>query len=420
MNDNISILSNPFAPGQVVFDTTLGGNRDIISTIEKALPGAVTQTKNISSQFQGQSILETASNIWYWLKSNVQYQKDDDDHQIAKYPSKLLSDRTADCKSFALFTAAILKNLNVPFVFRYINQDGGNIPKHVYIVAYEDNHNPVYIDLVHSRFNEEPGQIKFKKDYNYNTMRISAIAGLIDNSIDNSNPYKNFLNNKINAVYGIGDLFSVDTFEDVISTVASGGTDVKSDTSLLSKINPFGAPKVSTSNSELFVDTSPNSNNIYRVVFQGFNRRNDLSNAYNLGNIIPGTMDAFNKVGVPDKSFNTWEYNMNNLYNMVGGNWEAFKTQVKNKYTNIINGTDYWEATAYKDLLNKGFDKFLAQFGVSTSTSSAPVTPVAPISPPPPPSNIPADSSSSNTVKYIAYGGVGLGILGAIFYFVRN
>jgi len=205
-----------YSPGEKVISIKGADNIDIINTIEKSLPLAVSQTKNIASKFLGSDVLDTCKNIFDFLKDNIFYVRDQDEEQIIKLPSKLLADKSGDCKSFALFTAAILKNLNIPFVFRYINQTGGNIPAHVYTVAYNGS-DPIYIDAVWYKFNEQPDNIKFLKDYNYNTMNVSAIAG-----VKTTPSQTDFIINKINGIYGydfteLGGAAVIDA--------ASGGTD---------------------------------------------------------------------------------------------------------------------------------------------------------------------------------------------------
>ena len=158
-------------PGRVISSIDNAGNGDIIHTISHSLPYAARQMKDYSRQFAGASDTDTGRNIWLFLKS-LSYVKDDENNQVVQLPSRLLKTRAGDCKSYSLFTAAILKNLGIPFVFRYTNYKGIPIPSHVYVVANPGTDRQVIIDGVYSAFNAEK-PYKYKKD-----MKVSAIAGL--------------------------------------------------------------------------------------------------------------------------------------------------------------------------------------------------------------------------------------------------
>ncbi len=441
---DFSISAAPYNSGDIVFTKSMAGNRDIIKTIEKAFPGATEQTKNIANNFRGKNTLDTSSNIWYWLKSNIDFKKDNDYYQVVKYPSKLLSDKFSDCKSLALFTAAILKNLNIPFVFRYINQDGDNIPKHVYVVAIDETGEPVYIDAVHTKFNEQPPHIKFLKDYNYNTMKVSAIAGL---RTPKEHTYKNFLNEKIAGVYGIGDFFDQIADQatylgaDVVAPGsgevlrATGGATGQTPSSFVKKLNPFGAPAVSNKKDELLVMSSPNSNNLFRKLYTGFRLQNQngntISNAYAFEHIIPDT-EAGLKQGGLTGDYAKWDfhqYTVNDIYNKVGGDWDKFLANLKSKYGNndiVVNGVQYlWEVNAFVDLFKTyggNIDNFINQFGGTTqSTQESPAgNPNNQKAPAGNNTHGGAPTDSIFTTQNIVYGILGLGIIGGIIYAVKK
>jgi len=150
---------------RTVINAADGMNSDIISAIHKALPKAVTQVQNLSRHFQAASRYETAKNIWLFLKNNIRYVRDADEYQKIKLPSRLLSEGTGDCKSLSLFTAAILKSLDMPAAFRYASYSPGNdIPSHVYTTTQDERGNEIIIDAVWNEFNSEK-KYSSKKDY---------------------------------------------------------------------------------------------------------------------------------------------------------------------------------------------------------------------------------------------------------------
>ena len=156
-------------PGQNITIKTNASNAQLQTALEKALPGAVAQTKDIAPQFKGATDTDTCRKIFDFLKNKVKYDKDGFTQKI-KYPSALLRDGRGDCKSYSLFTAAILKNLNIPFRWTYASYTPGvNTPGHVYITTDSG----CICDVVWGKFNSE------KQPYNkfYKNMNISYISG---------------------------------------------------------------------------------------------------------------------------------------------------------------------------------------------------------------------------------------------------
>ena len=157
-------------PGQNITVKQNASNAQLQRALERALPGAVAQTKDIAQQFKGATDSDTCRKIFDFLKSKVKYDKDGFTQKI-KYPSALLREGRGDCKSYSLFTAAILKNLNIPFRWTYASYTPGvEIPGHVYITTDSG----CICDVVWGKFNSE------KKPYNkfYKSMNISYISGV--------------------------------------------------------------------------------------------------------------------------------------------------------------------------------------------------------------------------------------------------
>jgi len=166
-----------------------GINQDIITVLHSNLPRAVRQTREISQHFKGGSDLETARKIWDFLKREIRYQRDRDGYQDIKLPGRFVAEGTGDCKSYSLFTAAILDNLGIPFKFRYTSYTADKTPQHVYIVTDSG----IIIDAVWHSFNTQK-TFTHKKDY---SMQISTLSGIGCNNCNNSN---------INGTVMIGDI----------------------------------------------------------------------------------------------------------------------------------------------------------------------------------------------------------------------
>lgn len=138
-------------PGQVITISANGTNQQLQHAIEAAVPAAVTQTKKLALKFKGLTERQTALNIFNFLKTRINY-KADGDHQQVRLPSALLRTRVGDCKSYALFTAAILTNLKIPYRFTYASYDPNNKePEHIYVTTDSG----FIIDAVFGKFNSE-------------------------------------------------------------------------------------------------------------------------------------------------------------------------------------------------------------------------------------------------------------------------
>jgi len=145
-------------------------NRQLQRAIEAAVPAAIIQMKDKSAQFRGVTRKDTARKIFDFLKNEVRYKVDGDNQKI-KLPSALLREREGDCKSYALFTAAVLSNLKIPYKFTYASYKPGDpTPEHIYVTLQDGT----IIDAVWGKFNSEK-----RANYKFNKpMNISYISGI--------------------------------------------------------------------------------------------------------------------------------------------------------------------------------------------------------------------------------------------------
>jgi len=136
----------------------------------------------ISNYFVGESELETARNIWNFLKSNVPYYIESTSNQTLRSPSAIVA-MPGDCKSYALFANGVLDSLNrkgifqVPLAFRFAGyKDSTREPQHVFAVMYPGTKKEIWIDPVLTRFNEKR-QPSFYKDKKIK-MALIALSGV--------------------------------------------------------------------------------------------------------------------------------------------------------------------------------------------------------------------------------------------------
>jgi hypothetical protein len=155
---------------------------DIIDGILKTHDQYQVEYDKISNIFVGESELETARNIWNFLKSNVPYYIESNQNQTLRSPSAIVS-MPADCKSYALFTNGVLDSLNrkgiikVPLAFRFAGyKNNTKEPQHVFAVMYPGTKKEIWIDPVLARFNEKR-QPSFYKDKKIK-MALIALSGV--------------------------------------------------------------------------------------------------------------------------------------------------------------------------------------------------------------------------------------------------
>ena len=167
-------------------------NFELQRAIEAALPAAVAQTKDLAKKFQGSTEKKSCEKIFNYLMSDITYKVDGDNQKI-KLPSAFMRERSGDCKSYSLFTGAILSNLKIPFNFTYASYNPKDkTPEHIYVTTKKG----CIIDAVYRKFNAEK-----KPSYKYEKpMNISYISGIKNHS----EKYEN----KVKDYHNIGNVFS--------------------------------------------------------------------------------------------------------------------------------------------------------------------------------------------------------------------
>jgi len=145
-------------------------NMDLQRAIEAAIPTAVAQMKVRSNEFKGKTEAETCKKIFDYLKNQITYKADGAEQQV-RVPSGLIRTRQGDCKSYSVFTSAVLTNLGIPHKLVYASYDpNDSTPTHIYVVTNKG----CIIDAVYGKFNAE----KKASNKKYKDMNISYIAGM--------------------------------------------------------------------------------------------------------------------------------------------------------------------------------------------------------------------------------------------------
>lgn len=127
----------------------------------------------ISEMFIGDNEVETARNVFNFLKQNVPYYIEPIEKQTLRSPSAIICMKAgADCKSYASFINGVMNSLNkkgifrVPLAYRFASyRYDTKEPQHVFAVLYPGTKNEVWVDPVLAKFDQrkEPVFIKDKK-----------------------------------------------------------------------------------------------------------------------------------------------------------------------------------------------------------------------------------------------------------------
>ncbi len=155
-----------------------GETRDIINEVLQQYSDSRNQLKQFGQYFQGDTLLETCSNIWHFWKEKVKYKIDPEGVQWIKSPAALWNsghDPFGDCKSFAIACAVSLHALDIKGAFRFVSFGSNTTaPTHVFAVV-KDKGQEIIIDCVWTSFNSTKA---WSKKWDYNMTSIYSISGI--------------------------------------------------------------------------------------------------------------------------------------------------------------------------------------------------------------------------------------------------
>jgi len=132
-----------------------GRTQDIISVIMQSDEKYSDNLKQFAHNFRAD--YNSLYELWAFVRYNITYKRDPKDQERIKSPSQLWKVRNTeggDCKSMSLFIGSVLKNIGVPYQYKYVAWDFNNDYQHVYIVA-NLNGRKVFLDAVHGQFDDE-------------------------------------------------------------------------------------------------------------------------------------------------------------------------------------------------------------------------------------------------------------------------
>lgn len=137
-----------------------GGTSDIISVIMMADAHSAKYTKDFSEYLIDMEQDDQCETLYAFVQDNIHYKEDPIGEQWVKSPSRLWEDKEGDCKSFSLFIGSVLKNLNIPFVYRFAGYEEYGDVTHVYIVAFPGDDEIILDAVPPMTYNEEASGFK--------------------------------------------------------------------------------------------------------------------------------------------------------------------------------------------------------------------------------------------------------------------
>lgn len=111
-----------------------GNTQDIINVLLEADAKAPAFTKKFAPTLKGATLIDTCRNVYDFVKTQIPYQIDEPGYQWIKSPGRLWADKKGDCKSFSLFIGSCLRNLGIPYGYRFTSyRQNDPTPTHVYV-----------------------------------------------------------------------------------------------------------------------------------------------------------------------------------------------------------------------------------------------------------------------------------------------
>jgi hypothetical protein len=195
-NNELLLQLEPFKNNEavIVHDQSVGDIIDAILTTHKQY---VNQYDLIYPYFVGVDPVDTAKNVFNYLKANVKYNIEPEDLQTVKSPAAIIATGKSgsDCKNLALFANGILDAYrrnelqNFDLYYRFASYEyGDKTPQHVFSVM-KYNGKEIWIDPVLNFFNQQKSPY-FYTDKKIKPMALVALSGI--NIMDN--PYGNYYN----------------------------------------------------------------------------------------------------------------------------------------------------------------------------------------------------------------------------------
>lgn len=146
--------------------------RDIINALARILPAATKQAEQFTFLRKTGDPINDALTVGRYVQKNFTYIKDGLLEQNIKTPGALLATKTGDCKSFALFIAAVLSAWDYKNGLRFAGYNGSGQPTHVYNFILTKENKMFTLDACLPGLHESPNATLIED------MQVNHIAGV--------------------------------------------------------------------------------------------------------------------------------------------------------------------------------------------------------------------------------------------------
>jgi hypothetical protein len=146
--------------------------RDIINALARILPAATKQAEKFTFLRKTGDPINDALSVGFYVRNNFTYIKDGLLEQNIKTPGAMLATKTGDCKSFALFIAAVLSSWKYKNGLRFAGYNGSRQPTHVYNFILTDQNKIFTLDACLPLLIESPNATHIED------MQVNHIAGV--------------------------------------------------------------------------------------------------------------------------------------------------------------------------------------------------------------------------------------------------
>jgi hypothetical protein len=163
---------------------------DIITGILLTHDRYAKEYDKIVGFFIGRDGIETAKNVWAFVKRNVTYKVEPENEQLLKSPAAIITPatiggkrNTSDCKNMSLFIGGILaaaerKGQKINWCYRFSSYKFlDKVPQHVFCVINPDTSKEIWVDAVLPTFNNHK-QYYYKTDKKVKNMALVSLAGM--------------------------------------------------------------------------------------------------------------------------------------------------------------------------------------------------------------------------------------------------
>lgn len=165
---------------------------DVVNTAIAIVDKHHREAEPIAQVLKGKSVKETASNIFDFAYSYLQYRRDKPGVEELRTPARSWHDGQVrhkqmgidnagiDCDDYSIFCGSILKCLDIPFRFRITKYDGRSYFQHIYVYIPATANNPeIIIDPVLDKFDYEKPYSEQKDDFNMAALyAVEGLAGM--------------------------------------------------------------------------------------------------------------------------------------------------------------------------------------------------------------------------------------------------